>query len=58
VVTIPFFPMVHEDNPRQGFLSGQQYAELRDALPDYLKPLFISAYHTGARLGELLVWDW
>lgn len=58
VVAIPFFPMVREDNARQGFLTDQQYAKLREALPDFLKPLFIAAYHTGVRLGELLAWDW
>jgi integrase len=58
VVTMTFFPMVREDNARQGFLTDQQYAKLRDALPDFLKPLFVTAYHTGVRLGELLAWDW
>ncbi len=58
VVTMPFFPMVLEDNARQGFLNDQQYAKLRDALPDELKPLFVTAYHTGVRLGELLAWEW
>jgi len=58
VETVPFFPMVREENARQGFLTDQQYAKLRDVLPDYLKPLFITAYHTGVRLGELLAWDW
>ena len=57
VVTVPFFPMVREDNARQGFLTDQQYAKLRDALPDFLKPLFVTAYYTGVRLGELLAWD-
>lgn len=58
VVTMPYFPMVHENNVRQGFLSDQQYAKVRDALPDHIKPLFVTAYHTGVRLGELLAWDW
>jgi integrase len=58
VVAMPYFPMVHEDNARQGFLNDQQYGKLRDALPDYVKPLFITAYNTGVRLGELLAWDW
>ena len=58
VVTMPFFPMVREDNARQGFLTDQQYAKLLEALPDFLKPLFVTAYHTGVRLGELLAWDW
>lgn len=28
------------------------------ALPDDLKPLFVAAYFTGVRLGELLAWQW
>lgn len=58
VITLPYFPMVKEDNPRQGFLNDEQYVALRDALPDDLKPLFISGYFTGVRLGELLAWTW
>ena len=58
VSTIPYFPMVREECARQGFLTDQQYAKLRDALPDYLKPLFVVAYFTGVRLGELLAWTW
>jgi len=27
-------------------------------LPDYFKPLFVTAYVTGVRLGELLAWTW
>lgn len=58
VSTIPHFPMVREENARQGFLTDQQYTKLREALPDYLKPLFVVAYFTGVRLGELLAWTW
>jgi integrase len=58
VITIPYFPMVQETNVRQGFLPDGKYEQLRDALPDYLKPLFISGYCTGVRLGELLAWQW
>lgn len=58
VIVIPYFPMVREENIRQGFLTDEQYARLRDALPDYLKPLFVTAYFTGVRLGELLAWRW
>ena len=48
------FPIVAETNARQGFLTDQQYEKMRDALPKYLKPLFIIGYCTGVRLGELL----
>jgi len=58
VIVIPHFPMVREENARQGFLTDQQYAKLRDVLPDYLRPLFVVAYFTGVRLGELLAWTW
>lgn len=54
---LPYFPIVSEEgNARQGFLTDQQYAKLRDALPDDLKPFFITAYFTGVRVGELLAW--
>jgi integrase len=39
-------------------LTSEQYVTLRDALPDYLKPIFVMAYFTGVRLGELLAWRW
>jgi integrase len=58
VVTIPYFPMVAETQARQGFLTDEQYKKLRDALPEYLKPLFVAAYFTGVRLGELLAIRW
>lgn len=59
VFIVPFFPMSSEAaNARQGFLTDEQYVKLRDNLPDYLKPLFVTAYFTGVRLGELLAWRW
>ena len=58
VLTIPYFPMVAETNVRQGFLTDEQYAKLRDALPEHLRPLFVTAYFTGVRLGELLSVEW
>ncbi|MBL8227376.1 MAG: site-specific integrase [Bryobacterales bacterium] len=59
VVQVPYFPLVSEaDNARQGFLSDEQYAALRDALPEYLRPLFVAACWTGVRKGELLAWEW
>jgi integrase len=59
VQIVPYFPMSNESaNARQGFLTDEQYDKLRDALPEYLKPLFVTAYFTGVRLGELLAWRW
>jgi hypothetical protein len=58
VEKIPYFPITREKSARQGFLTDEQYTKLRDALPDYLKRLFVTAYFTGVRLGELLAWRW
>lgn len=52
---VPYFPMAKEDNARQGFMEDGEYAALRDALEDVgLRALFVTAYHTGMRRGELL----
>ncbi len=59
ILTVPYFPMSSEaGNARQGFLTDEQYVRLRDALPEDLRPLFVTAYFTGVRLGELLAWRW
>lgn len=47
-------PRLREDNVRRGFLRPSDYPRLRDSLPEYLRAWFVVAYHTGARLGELL----
>jgi len=54
----PYFPIVRESNARQGFLSDDQYTRLLGTLPDEIKPIFVTAYFTGVRLGELLAWRW
>jgi integrase len=58
VSIVPYFPMVTETNIRTGFLSDEQYAALRDALLPELKALFVAAYITGIRRGELLAIQW
>ncbi len=58
VISVPYFPMVQETTVRKGFLTDQQYAVLRDSLPSELKALFITAYLTGIRKGELLAIQW
>src|SRR5882724_4303247 len=58
VLSVPHFPIVTETNVRQGFLSDEQYAKLRDELPPELKPLFVTGYETGVRLGELKAIEW
>ncbi len=58
VLIIPHFPMVKEENTRTGFLRDEQYTTLLSELPAEIKPLFVVAYETGIRLGELLAIRW
>jgi integrase len=51
---VPHILSFKENNVRKGFLDGEQYRSLLCELPDYLRPLFVVAYHTGVRKSELL----
>ena len=58
VIVVPYFPMVAETNVRKGFLTDEQYSRLRDELPAELKALFVTAYITGIRRGEITAIQW
>lgn len=58
VVQVPHIPTLKEAPPRKGFLEKQGFLELRNALPDYLKPLLALLYYTGMRVGEALWLRW
>ena len=58
VNAVPYFPIVAETVVRKGFLSDAQYAAVLHALPQELKALFVTAYLTGIRRGELLAVQW
>lgn len=51
-------PMLDEKNIRTGFLDDAGYLRLKQELPEYLRPLFVVAYHVGNRLGELRKLKW
>jgi len=55
---VPYIPMLKENNVRKGFFEYSDYLALRDALPEYLKPVITFAYKTGWRSGEILNLTW
>lgn len=54
---VPYFKML-KGKRRLGYFTREEFEALRAALPDYLKVLIITAYHTGCRKGELLSLKW
>jgi integrase len=54
----PHIPKLEENNVRGGFLEHDAYIRLRQELPEEVRPLFVIAYHTGLRRGELLSLRW
>jgi len=58
VVRTIHIPMLQEDNVRTGFLDDEGYVRLKHELPEYLKLMFVVAYHVGNRLGELRKLRW
>lgn len=55
---IPYIPIVHVENTRDGFLEYDDHTAVLDALPRSLKALFVIAFHSGCRLGEVLNMRW
>ena len=58
VATVPYIPFVAENNTREGFLEYDDHTTVLDALPQSLKALFVIAFHSGCRRGELLSMRW
>jgi integrase len=55
---VPYFPMLKESAPREGFIERVQYDTLRSALPDYLKLPLALGFYTGMRRGEVVRLKW
>jgi integrase len=58
ITRMPHIQMLKENNVRTGFLEYAEYLALRDELPWYVRPLFVTAYHVGGRRGELASVKW
>jgi integrase len=54
----PYIPMLKEDNVRAGFFEHGEFIALRDALPEYFKPVATFAYYIGWRKQEILTLRW
>jgi len=59
ILMTPYIPMLRENNVRRGFFERDQFDALREALPEYLKPVVQFAYITGWRVpSEVLKLQW
>jgi integrase len=59
VTSIPYMSTPSEkDCVREGFIDRDDYKKLLEYLPASLRAIFVCAFHTGARLGELKQITW
>jgi len=58
VAQVPYIPMLKENNVRKGFIEHEDYVALKEALPDYFKPILTFGYLSGWRRSEILGLKW
>lgn len=59
VTKIPYMRMPSEkDNVREGFIDREDYLHILPHLDNAIKAIFVCAFHTGARSGELKMIQW
>ena len=55
---VPYFPMLKESAPREGFLEIAGYETLSRTLPAYMRLPLALGFFTGMREGEVLALEW
>ena len=59
LATVPYIPLLQEDNVRQGFFEADQFRSVIKHLPEELQPVIEFAYITGWRIAsEVLPLEW
>jgi integrase len=58
VTSVPKIPQLAENNVRKGFFEPLDFAAIRRALPEEIRPVVTFAYYTGCRKGEILSLRW
>jgi len=58
VASVPYIPLLEENNVRKGFFEHDQFLMVRRALPGYVQSVVTFAYYTGCRRGEILDLRW
>jgi len=56
--SVPHFPMLAENNVREGFVETDQFKKIIGFLPAHLVPLVVFLYRTGCRIGAALQIEW
>lgn len=56
--TRPYIPTLSEDNIRKGFFEHGDFLNVRDKLPEHLRPLVTFLYYTGCRSSEAKSLEW
>jgi hypothetical protein len=50
IQSVPYFPMLIEDNVREGFVETPQFRQILKHLPEHLRPLMVFLFATGCRI--------
>ncbi|HEY4359422.1 MAG TPA: tyrosine-type recombinase/integrase [Bryobacteraceae bacterium] len=58
VAKVPHIPIVRVNNRRLGFIEYDAHEYILAALPRSIQALFVIAFHSGCRLGEILAMRW